>query len=237
MTRRSLVPVLGVAVAALAAPAQAQLSGWPAPSRPSYSTDARQPYYEARRGAYDSGYREGLKEGEHDARRNERYEFRDERDWQRADRGYHRSFGDRERYRYAFRSGFEAGYADGYRRYTPAYGYGGYGNGRYDPRVSRGPYGYPQYPNRSGYPGSPGYGYGYGSGVAFENGTRDGYDKGREDARDRDSFDPLRHKWYRSGDRHYKKEYGPKQQYQDAYRQGFREGYERGYRGVGYWGN
>ena len=32
----------------------------------------------------------------------------------------------------------------------------------------------------------------------------DGYEKGREDARDRDSYDPLRHKWYREGDHDYK---------------------------------
>ena len=58
----------------------------------------------------------------------------------------------------------------------------------------------------------------------------DGYEKGREDARDRDSYDPLRHKWYREGDHDYKSQYGPRQQYENVYRQGFKEGYDSGYR-------
>jgi hypothetical protein len=214
---------------ALAAPAQAQQSGWPAQNRPSYSEET-QPYYEARRGAYDNGYREGLKAGEQDGRRRERYDFQDERSWQRAEHGYHRSFGDRERYRYSFRSGFEVGYASGYERYASGYRYGGTRPG---PRGNSGPYAYPPYPNRNGYPGQ--YGNGYGYSPALANGERDGYEKGREDARDRDSFDPLRHKWYREGDRHYEREYGPKAQYEDQYRQGFRRGYERGFREWSYY--
>jgi flagellar biosynthesis/type III secretory pathway protein FliH len=232
MKRQFFVPVVGVTMLALAGPAQAQLSGWPAQGRPSYTEDSRQPYYEARRGAYDNGYREGLKEGEREGRRRERYDYQDERTWQRADHGYHRSSGDRERYRQSFRSGYAAGYSDAYQRYAPNYGYGGYGNGRPVPQGNTGPYGYPQYPNRNTYPGQ--YGYGYGYSPAFANGERDGYEKGLEDARDRDSFDPLRHKWYRSGDRDYRREYGSREQYEDAYRRGFREGYERGYRYVGY---
>jgi len=47
-------------------------------------------------------------------------------------------------------------------------------------------------------------------------------------------FDPLRHDWYREGTRHYKNDYGSKQQYANAYRQAFREGYDRGYRELGY---
>ena len=43
-------------------------------------------------------------------------------------------------------------------------------------------------------------------------------------------YDPARHKWYRSADHDYRREYGPKDQYRDLYRQGFREGYDRGYR-------
>ena len=48
------------------------LSNWArSPTRRSsaYAADARQPYYESRRGAYDNGYREGLTEGERDGRR------------------------------------------------------------------------------------------------------------------------------------------------------------------------
>ena len=44
--------------------------------------------------AYDNGYREGTKEGERDARRRDDFNYQDERTWQRADKGYHRSFRD-----------------------------------------------------------------------------------------------------------------------------------------------
>ena len=62
----------------------------------------------------------------------------------------------------------------------------------------------------------------------------DGLEKGREDVRKRRLFDPLRHEWYREGDRHYKNEYGSRQHYENVYREGFKEGYERGYRELGY---
>ena len=71
-------------------------------------------------------------------------------------------------------------------------------------------------------------------GPAYGNGVNDGYEKGREDARDRDAYDPLRHKWYREGDRNYKNEYGSRQQYENVYREGFKEGYDRGYREAAY---
>jgi hypothetical protein len=68
------------------------------------------------------------------------------------------------------------------------------------------------------------------SNLGFEAGVSDGYEKGVEDAEKRRSFDVLRHKWYREGDRHYEGRYGSREQYKDIYRQGFKEGYERGYR-------
>jgi len=234
MKRYLLVPALGVTALALSAPAIAQ-PGWPDLNRPSYTDDVRQPFYQARRVAYDTGYREGVKEGEKDGRRRDAFNFRDEGAWRNADKGYHRTFGDRGRYRQVFRSGFEAGYADAYRRYAPNYRYGNgpYSTGRAIPR--RAPVPYPPYPNRApgryGYPGDRGYGYGYHPG--YSAGLKDGYEKGREDARDRDRFDPLRHKWYRSGDRDYRREYGSRDQYAEVYRRAFREGYERGYREAG----
>jgi hypothetical protein len=66
--------------------------------------------------------------------------------------------------------------------------------------------------------------------VAFDNGYRDGLDKGREDAGDRDSFDPVRHSRYRSADRGYNSRYGTKEQYKLTYRDGFEAGYAEGYR-------
>jgi hypothetical protein len=230
MKRFLLVLALGVMVLASAAPARAQLGGWPDLSRPSYRDEARQPYYEARRIAYDNGYREGLKEGEKDGRKRDNFEFRDEGAWRDGDKGYRRSMGNREGYRQMFRSGFEAGYAEAYRRYAPTYGYR---SGRAVQRRTPAPY--RTYPNRAPgdyrYPGgSPYPGDRYGYSPAHANGVQDGYEKGLEDARDRDSYDPARHKWYRSADHDYRREYGPKDQYRDLYRQGFREGYDRGYR-------
>jgi hypothetical protein len=231
MKRLLLVPIFGLAVSGLASPAQAQLGGLLDGDRLNYSAEARQPYYAARRIAYDNGYREGLKEGEKDGRRRDAYEFRDEGAWRNGDKGYNRSFGDRDRYRVTFRTGFEAGYADAYRRYAPTYGYG---SGRAVPRT-RPPYS--TYPNRGPgvyYPGQPGYGSGYGYSPAFSNGSQDGYEKGREDVRDGDRYDPARHSWYRSGDRHYRNEYGSRDRYRDEYRQGFQEGYDRAFRDYGY---
>lgn len=198
-----------------------------ASARIGYSDDRPSSYADARRAAYDQGYRQGLREGERDARRGDRFGYEDEREFRNADRGYHRSYGDRNRYREVFRSGYAAGYSEAYRR-SGSYGrYGGddryreprYGrNDRYDPRYGS------RDPRYGGY-GDRRYGYT----PAFDNGARDGYEKGQEDARKNRSFDPLRHSWYRSGDRHYEGRYGSREQYKDVYRRGFQQGYERGF--------
>lgn len=218
MKRMFLVPVLAAASLALAAPACAQSRGRIDSSRPSYSDGERQSYNDARREAYDNGYREGLKLGERDGRRGDAFAYQNEREYQRANKGYRRGYGDVDRYRQAFRSGYATGYRDGYERFRRgAWGNNGNGRGR-GPVWSRNG-GYGQYPRGGGYY-SP----------AYENGANDGYEKGVEDARKRRSFDVLRHKWYREGDRHYEGRYGSREQYKDVYRQGFREGYERGFR-------
>ena len=235
MNRFFLVPVLGAATLAFATQAHAQQLGTIAePTHAAYAADARQPYYEARRAAYDNGYREGLAEGERDSRHREARTYQDNRTWQRGDKGYNRSYGDAERYRQQFRIGFSEGYQTGYARYS------GYANGRTVPRQDV--YGYPgvygnSYPTRAP---DPYYGvqgpYGnnrYAYSAAYPNGLNDGIEKGREDARKGRSFDPLRQAWYREGTRHYKSEYGTKQQYANVYRDAFREGYERGYRELG----
>jgi hypothetical protein len=223
MTRKFLIPALALgAVVALSVPARAQSIGWRDPDRLGY---AQRSYADAQRAAYDNGFREGLKQGEKDGRKNNVFAFQDERTFQRADKGYHREFGPLERYRQSFRSGYSAGYSDGYQRYGRNDRYGGYG--RVDPRRdSRGPIypnTYPSYPQQS-----PGY-RGYGS-EAFQNGANDGFEKGAEDARKNRSYDPRRHEWYRSGDRHYNGRFGSREQYKDIYRQGFTSGYDRGYR-------
>jgi hypothetical protein len=233
MKRFFLVPALGVAALALSTQAGAQQFGQLSDAvRASYTDDARQPYYESRRAAYDNGYREGVRSGERDGRDRRAYRYQDDRTWERADKGYNRSFGDLDRYRQQFRAGFAEGYQFGYARYAPGNGNGRYDQGRAVPRQDQ--YGYPggsRYPNRS--QGSYGGGR-YGYDAAYPNGVNDGLVKGREDAQKRRSFDPLRHDWYRSADRNYRSEYGPKQQYKDVYREGFKEGYERGFREFGY---
>jgi hypothetical protein len=179
-------------------------------------TDAPVSQYDVRRSAYDEGYREGIRTGEQDARRGDRFDYQDEGDFRRGDKGYHRSYGDRERYRQIFRDGFASGYSDGYSRFA---------------RNDRRPGSYPSqgpYAQRGGY-GGWGGGGSYSS-PAFGNGTQDGYEKGLEDARKNRSFDPHRHSWYRSGDRHFEGRYGSRDRYKDVYRQGFQQGYERGYR-------
>ena len=161
----------------------------------------------------------------------DRYSYQDEREFQRGDRGYNRNFGDRERYRQTFRDGYSSGYSDAYSRYSrvrpehrplrravrpgalrPARSVSQPG-----PYAQRGPYG--------AYGGSSGY-----YSPAFDNGVREGFEKGQEDARKGRSFDVLRHDWYRDGDRHYESRYGSRQQYSDVYRRGFQQGYEQGYR-------
>jgi flagellar biosynthesis/type III secretory pathway protein FliH len=250
MRRLWLVPALGVAALALTAPVQAQTRGWLEGDR-SYSAPAQRSFYDSGRFAYDNGFREGLKEGEKDGRKSDRFAYQDEKTFQRADKGYQREYGPVDRYRQSFRTGYAAGYSDGYQRYAPNYGNGNgngrygngngrngnngrYGNGRAVPRRDTGdPYGYPNsgsyptYPQQ--YPGSNGR-YGSYTDIAVQNGVSDGYEKGVEDARHNRSFDPLRHAWYRSGDRHYESRAGSREQYKDLYRQGFRDGYDRGFR-------
>ena len=101
-------------------------------------------------------------------------------------------------------------------------------DGRYYPTYPTAPTPYPgaRPPSSSRYPGG---GYGYGS-VSFDNGYRDGVDKGREDARGDRSYDPNRHSRYRSADHGYNSRLGSKDQYKNVYRDGFRSGYDEGYR-------
>jgi hypothetical protein len=206
MKRTFLVPVLGVLSLALAAPACAQMN----------RRDARYGYgtVDVRRVAFERGFREGVIEGERDGRSRDAFRYQDERDFQRADIGYSRSYGDLERYRVHFRSGFAEGYAEGYRRH--ARGNDGRDDGRYGSR-----------------PGYGGYSQGRQAYVSpFEIGAREGYEKGREDEGRRGRADARSHKWYREGDRHYESRYGNRDQYKNEYRRGFIAGYDRGYREI-----
>jgi hypothetical protein len=83
-----------------------------------------------------------------------------------------------------------------------------------------------RYPDR--YPNERGR-YGIAGSVPFDNGHRDGYEKGIEDARDNNAYDPVRHSRYRSADREYDRRYRPREEYRDIYREGFRAGYDEGH--------
>ena len=92
------------------------------------------------------------------------------------------------------------------------------------------------YPNGSTYP-SNGRVYGLNT-VPYDNGYRDGLEKGREDGRRNNSFDPVRHSRYRSADNGYNNRYGSRDDYKLVYRDGFDSGYEQGYREIkGYGAN
>lgn len=155
------------------------------------------------RDVYDRGYQQGLREGEQDARRNRPYQAGGWNNRRDAD-------GD-------FRSGYLDGYRDGYSR----------GRGVRTDRRQDGAY-FPRDDRRDGAivrrtPGGS-------QEPAVARGYSDGYEDGLNDGRDRNRYDPVGEKDYRSADRGYYGSYGSKDAYKNNYRAGFRQGYEDGYR-------
>ena len=73
--------------------------------------------FQLRQTALNAGYNNGIEEGRKDRRRGERFEFRDEGDYQKATEDYSSRLGDRELYRRYFREGFANGYRAGYSGY------------------------------------------------------------------------------------------------------------------------
>jgi hypothetical protein len=156
------------------------------------------------RSAYDRGYGDGQAHGERDGRGGRVFSFDRIAAYQAGDRGYGAAFGSREAYRTEFRRGFAAGYRAGYDRHRGTWDRGA---DRLDRRVLR----VYQEP-------------------AAARGYSDGYDKGLDDGRDRDRYDPVSHKDYRNGEVGYDTDYGTRDAYRNNYRAGFRQGYEDGYR-------
>jgi hypothetical protein len=105
--------------------------------------------------------------------------------------------------------------------------YGDSGGWGADPRaVPRGS----RSPNVYSYPGTDRrdpYSY---NNPASDFGYRDGYEKGLNDVRKHDRYDPGRHGWYKSADRGYDRQFGSKDRYKDRYREAFISGYSQGYR-------
>jgi hypothetical protein len=73
--------------------------------------------FQLRQTALNAGYNNGIQEGRKDRQRGERFEYRDENDYQRATEDYSSRLGDRELYREYFRQGFANGYRAGYSGY------------------------------------------------------------------------------------------------------------------------
>ena len=156
---------------------------------------------EVQRRAYDNGYHEGIASGERDAQSRRDFSYTRHDDYRDADDGYRRAHGNRELYRRAFRKGFQVGYSEAYNRTARTY------------RT------FPTYPSAGRY-----------SSPAAQMGYRDGLEAGRNDARDRDRYDPARSDRYRSGDRDYNGRYGTREAYMREYRAAFQQGYEQGFR-------
>lgn len=83
--------------------------------------------------------------------------------------------------------------------------------------------GYPPPVSRGGY-----------ASLAERNGYRDGIEAGRDDARHRERFDPVRARRYRQGDHDYDRRYGSRDEYTREYRAAFERGYRDGYSRDGY---
>jgi hypothetical protein len=156
---------------------------------------------------YDRGYREGVQQGEQDGRQGREPQVERSSVYREADLGYQGRYGSRDAYRDDFRRGFASGYRTGYERVRLDVFARGRRDNRRDPRVLRG-YQDP----------------------AFARGFSDGWERGADDGRDHDRYDPIRDGDYRDGDGGYSRSYGSKDVYKNNYRAGFRQGYEEGYR-------
>ena len=73
--------------------------------------------FELRQTALNAGFADGAKEGRRDRDKRERFDFRDESNYQKATRDYSSRLGDRGLYQRYYREAFEHGYDDGYAGY------------------------------------------------------------------------------------------------------------------------
>jgi len=73
--------------------------------------------FDLRQTALNAGFADGAKEGRKDRSKRERFDFRDEGNYQKATRDYSSRLGDRGLYQRYYREAFEHGYDDGYAGY------------------------------------------------------------------------------------------------------------------------
>ncbi len=150
-------------------------------------------------------FRDGLNQGQQDARHNRRFNPNSNR-WRERD--------DRE----AYRSGYERGFQQ-----NSGYNNGGWGRDDHDRGgwgIGRGSYG--------------GYG-GNGASAAQQYGYQDGINDGARDRRTGHSDRPTQDSNYKHADRGYNSSYGDKNYYKQSYRQAYESGYQQGYNSGGGW--
>jgi hypothetical protein len=73
--------------------------------------------FDLRQTALNAGFADGAKEGRKDRNNRERFDFRDEGNYQKATRDYSSRLGDRNLYQRYYREAFEHGYDEGYAGY------------------------------------------------------------------------------------------------------------------------
>jgi hypothetical protein len=73
--------------------------------------------FDLRQTALNAGYNNGIEAGRRDRQRGARYNFNDEREYQRASKDYSSRLGDRNLFSTYFRLAFQRGYDAGYRGY------------------------------------------------------------------------------------------------------------------------
>lgn len=156
-------------------------------------------------------FREGLSQGQSDARHNRRFNPDNNR-WRERD--------DRQ----AYRSGYERGFQQqggGYRNDRDRDGDWDR-DGRDRGNAGQGGYG--------GYGGG-----GYGANSARQNGFQDGINDGARDRRSGHSNRPTQDSNYKHADHGYNSSFGDKNYYKQSYRQAYENGYQQGYNGGGGW--
>ena len=67
--------------------------------------------------AFDNGYRDGVAMGQRDSQKGKSFRPEKNDQYEDADRGYNRGYGDKNLYKSQYRQAFERGYADGYGRW------------------------------------------------------------------------------------------------------------------------
>ncbi len=176
---------------------------------------------DARRHAYEHGYREGFAFGQNSQVSNRDQDIVNQR-LQAADREYQPGFGSQEQYRQGYAEGFRAGMEDSragnrsrleelFRARDP----------NYDPDRNRddridGIYSQNHWPATH---------------VAGDIGYRDGLNAGMRDRSDGRSFQPRQHKAWQAALHGYDGQSGPQGQYKRAYRAAYELGYRNGFSG------